>query len=115
MRAIFTGDYTFEYTIEEFMDEMSVKPDEKQKKLLIKKLKGDYVKDKQTLVSVLGYQNEDAAPDFDVELFYIYKIKNGELIKAFLPEDCLDQTIEDIKKCLIVDTKTSITIDYDKE
>lgn len=115
LKAIFTGDYTFEYTIDEFMDEMSVKPDEKQKKLLIKKLKGDYVKDKQTLVSVLGYQNEDAAPDFDVELYYIYKIKNGELIKAFLPEDCLDQTIEDIKKCLIVDTKTSITIDYDKE
>lgn len=115
LKAIFTGDYTFEYTIEEFMDEMSVKPDEKQKKLLIKKLKGDYVKDKQTLVSVLGYQNEDAAPDFDVELFYIYKIKNGEFIKAFLPEDCLDQTIEDIKKCLIVDTKTSVTIDYDKE
>ena len=45
LKAIFTGDYTFEYTIEEFMDEMSVKPDEKQKKLLIKKLKGDYVKD----------------------------------------------------------------------
>lgn len=86
-----------------------------RKKLLIKKLKGDYVKDKQTLVSVFGYPNEDAAPDFDVELYYIYKIKNGELIKAFLPEDGLDQTIEAIKKCLIVDSKTSITIDYDKE
>lgn len=114
LKAVFTGDYTFEYTLEEFMDEMSVKPDEKQKKLLLKKLKGDYVKDKQTLVSVFGYPNEDAAPDFDVELYYIYKIKNGELIRAFLPEDCLDQTLEEIRRCLIVDTKTSITIDYDK-
>lgn len=112
LKAIFTGDYTFEYTLESFLDEMSIKPDAKQKKLLIKKLKGDYVKDKQTLVSVFGYPNEDAAPDFDVELYYIYKIKNGELIKAFLPEDGLDQTIEAIKKCLIVDSKTSITIDY---
>ena len=115
LKAIFTGDYTFEYTLESFLDEMSIKPDAKQKKLLIKKLKGDYVKDKQTLVSVFGYPNEDAAPDFDVELYYIYKIKNGELIKAFLPEDGLEQTIEAIKKCLIVDSKTSITIDYDKE
>lgn len=91
LKAIFTGDYTFEYTLESFLDEMSIKPDAKQKKLLIKKLKGDYVKDKQTLVSVFGYPNEDAAPDFDVELYYIYKIKNGELIKAFLPEDGLNQ------------------------
>lgn len=115
LKAIFTGDYTFEYTIEEFMDEMSIKPDEKQKKLLIKKLKGDYVKDKQTLISVFGYPNEDAAPDFDVELYYIYKIKNAELIRAFLPEEGLDLMIEEIRKCLIVDTKTSITIDYDKD
>lgn len=115
LKAVFTGDYTFEFTLEEFMDEMSVKPDEKQKKLLLKKLKGDYVKDKQTFINVFGYSNEDAAPDFDVELYYIYKIKNGELIRAFLPEEGLDQTLEDIKKCLIVEEKTSITIDYDKE
>lgn len=115
LKAVFTGDYTFEYTLEEFLEEMSVKPDEKQKKLLMKKLKGDYVKDKQTFISVFGYPNEDAAPDFDVELYYVYKIKNGELIRAFLPEDGLDKTIDEIRKCLIVETKTSITIDYDKE
>lgn len=39
MKAIFTGDYTFETTLEEFLDEMSIKPDDKQKKLLLKKLK----------------------------------------------------------------------------
>lgn len=116
LKAVFTGDYSFDYSLEEFIGEnLPVKPDEKQKKLLLKKLKGDYVKDKATLISVLGYEDEDAAPDFDVELWFIYKIKNGELIKAVLQEEFLDQTIEDIKKCLIVDSKTSITIDYDKE
>lgn len=115
LKAVFTEDYTFECSLEEFLDEMSVKPDSKQKKLLLKKLKGDYAKDRETLLSVFGYEDDDTAPDFEVELYYIYKIKNGELIRAFHPEECLSQTIEDIKKCLIVESKTSITIDYDNE
>lgn len=116
LKAVFTGDYTFEYTLEEFLsDEMTVKPESRQKALLLKKLAGDYKKDRQTLISVLGYDSEDAAPDFDVELYYIYKIKNGELIRAFLPEEGLDMMIEQLKKCMIVDSKTSITIDYDKD
>ncbi len=116
LKAVFTGDYTFEYSLEEFIDgNLPVKPDERQKKLLLKKLKGDYAKDRDTLISVFGYENDGTAPDFDVELWYIYKIKNGELIRSVLPEEFLDQTIRDIKKCLMVDSKTSITIDYDKE
>lgn len=115
LKAIFTGDYTFEYTLEEFVgNQMSVKPDAKQKKLLLKKLKGDYVKDKNTLASVFNTEGS-AVSDYDVDLWYIYKIKNGELIKAVFPEEFLLQTIEEVKKCLIVDTKTGITIDYDKE
>lgn len=116
LKAVFTGDYSFEYSLEDFISEnLPVKPDAKQMKLLLKKLKGDYAKDKQTLISVFGYGSEEEAPDFDVELWFIYKIKNGELIKAVLPEEFLDQTIEDIRKCLMVDSKTSITIDYEKE
>lgn len=113
LKAIFTGDYTFETTLAELLDEMSVKPDEKQKKLLMKKLKGEFEKDKETLLSVLGQEGQ-AVPDFDVELWYIYRIKNGELIRAFLPEDMLDATIEGIKKSIFVESKTSITLDYDK-
>lgn len=113
LKAIFMGDYTFETTLTEFLDEMSVKPDEKQKKLLMKKLKGEFEKDKETLLSVLGQEGQ-AVPDFDVELWYIYRIKNGELIRAFLPEDMLDATIEGIKKSIFVESKTSITLDYDK-
>lgn len=116
LKAIFTGDYTFEYSLEEFVDEyLPTSIDAKQKKLLLKKLKGDYAKDKEVLINVLGYSENEEVPDFDVELWYIYKIKNGELIQAILPEECFTQTLEEIKKCLIVDSKTSITIDYSKE
>lgn len=48
-----------------------------------------------------------------MELWYIYRIKNGELIKAFLPEEMIDATIEGIRKSIFVETKTSITLDYD--
>lgn len=114
LKAVFTGDYTFEYTLEEFLTEhLPVKPDAKQLKLLLRKLKGDYVKDKDVLAGVFGFDPQNM-PDFDVELWYIYRIKNGELIRAVLPEEFLDQTMEEIKKCLIVDSKTAITIDYQK-
>lgn len=114
LKAIFTGDYTFDTTLEEFLEEMSIKPDAKQKKLLMKKLKGEFEKDKETLISVLVPEGQEA-PDFDVELWYIYRIKNGELIRAFLPEEMLDSTIEGIRKSILVETKTSITLDYDTE
>lgn len=114
LKAIFTGDYTFETTLEEFLEEMSIKPEAKQKKLLMKKLKGEFEKDKETLISVLVPEGQEA-PDFDVELWYIYRIKNGELIRAFLPEEMLDSTIESIRKSILVETKTSITLDYDTE
>lgn len=117
LKAIFTGDYTFEVTLEEFLDQMPLKPDDKQKKLLLKKLKGDFEKDKDTLTSVLlgGVKDGESAPDFDVELWYIYRIKNAELIRAFLPEELIDNTINEIRKCILVETKTSITLDYKEE
>lgn len=117
LKAIFTGDYTFEMTLEEFLDQMSIKPDDKQKKLLLKKLKGEFEKDKETLTSVLlgGKTDGEQASDFDVELWYIYRIKNAELIQAFLPEELIDNTINEIRKCILVETKTSITLDYKEE
>lgn len=114
LKALFTRDYTFEMSLEQFLDHMSVKPDEKQKKVLLKKLKGEFEKDKETLLAVLAPDGQEK-PDFDVELWYIYRIKNGELIKAFLPEEMADGTIEAIRKCIMVESKTSITLDYDTE
>lgn len=106
MKAIFNGDYTFEMSLEEFLDTTeTLKPDAKQKKVLFKKLKGDYEKDKETLESVLG------DGDYDVELYYINKIKNAELIRRFLPDECLDIQMEELKKCMIVESSTKVTIE----
>lgn len=66
LKALFTGDYTFEMSLEEFLGQMSVKPDDKQKKMLLKKLKGEFEKDKETLLAVLAPQGQEL-PDFDVE------------------------------------------------
>ena len=123
IKAVCTGDYTFEYSLEEFLDQMSVPVDAHQKELLLKKLKGDYKADKKTLVSVLGYLTkgtseaaaEAAAPDLDVELYYISKIKNAELILAFLPEEGIDSTMEAIRRCVIVDSKLKIELAYKDE
>lgn len=106
MKAIFNGEYTFEMSLEEFLDTAeTIKLDAKQKKVLLKKLKGDYEKDKETLESVLG------DGDYDVELYYINRIKNAELIKRFLPDECLDIQMEEIKKCMIVESSTKVTIE----
>lgn len=113
LKALFMGDYTFE-PLEEFLDQMSVKPDEKQKKVLLKKLKGEFEKDKETLLAVLAPDGQEE-PDFDVELWFIYRIKNGELIKAFLPEEVTGDVVEAVRKCLWGESKSAITLDYDKE
>lgn len=122
IKAVCTGDYTFEYTLEEFLEQY-LPVDKRQKELLLKKLKGDYRADKKTLLSVLGYLTkgtsesaaEAAAPDLDVELYYISKIKNAELILAFLPEEGIDSTMEAIRRCVIVDSKLKIELAYKDE
>lgn len=111
LKAIFTKDYTFECSLEEFLDHMSVKPDEKQKALLLKKLKGDFVKDRALLNSVLG---EKESGFYDVDLWYVYKIKNAELIESYTSTRDEDE-LEKIRKCVMVATKTGMTLNYDKE
>lgn len=111
LKALFTDDYTFEMELEEFLDsQMHILPDAKQKKLLIKKLSGDYEKDRKNLTAIF-----DTECDWDVELYYIHKIKNAELIRAYLPDDMIDATIRELKKCVIVDSKTAITLDYKED
>lgn len=109
LKAVFTGAYTFEYDLDTFLDNMSLKPDTKQKNLLIKRLKGDYIKDKNTLLSVFKIIEDDTL-DLDVELWYIHQIKNAELINNFFALDDL----EEIRKCIMVESKIGITLDYDK-
>ena len=106
LKAVFNGDYTFEMSLEEALESFGTfKPDAKQKKVLMKKLRGDYEKDRALLVSLFG---EGA---YDEELYYIHKIKSGELIKIFLPDEGLDMMIEELKKCMIVESSLKITIE----
>lgn len=121
LKAVCSGDYTFEYTLDEFLDQMSVPVNSQQKELLLKKLKGDYKSDKKVLQSVLGYTKQELQEgqppviDMDVELYYISKIKNAELILAFLPEEGIDATMKAIQGCVIVDSKLKIELAYNDE
>lgn len=112
LKAIFQTDYTFEQGMEEFLQSLHPAPDTSQLQLLMKKLKGDYEKDRAAMIEIMQLP-EDV--DLDVELWYIYKIKNAELIKAFLPEEGIDWTMEAVRKCILLDSKTSVTLDYEDE
>lgn len=50
-----------------------------------------------------------------MELWHIHRIKNGELIRTFLPDDMLDASMRELKKCILVESKLSIKLDYEKE
>ena len=106
LKAIFNQDYTFEMSLEEFLDnEGTFAMDAGQRKVLLKKLKGDYDRDRELLQAVFG------EGDYDVELYYIYKIKNGELIKRFLADECQDIQMAELRKCMIVESSTKLTIE----
>ena len=123
LKAIATNDYTYEYTLEEFLGQMSVPVTAGQKEVLVRRLKGDYKTDKRTLLTVLGYMTnemteeaaEAAAPNLDMDLYYISKIKNAELIQAFLPDEGIDWSVDEIKRSMIVTSKLKLEIAYNKE
>lgn len=109
LKAIFKGEYSFEMTLDEYLSDTGLFPhetDAKQKKVLLRKLSGEYVKDRKLLESMFGKDDT-----YEEELLYIYRIKNGELIKMFLPDEGLDVQMEEIRKCMIVEVSTKITID----
>ena len=123
LKAIAANDYTFEYTLEDYLKEMSVPVSEGQREVLARRLKGDYKEDKNTLLSVLGYLGkgtteeaaEAAAPNLDMDLYYISKIKNAELIQAILPDEGIDWSMDEIKRSLIVTSKLKLEIAYERE
>lgn len=92
------------------MDQLHILPDAKQRKLLLKRLKGDYEKDRKTLNSVFGVDE-----DWEAELWYIHRIKNAELIRIFLPDDMLDAAMAELKKCIIVGSSIALKVDYEEE
>lgn len=111
LKALFSGDYTFEYELDEFIrSHMHIVPDAKQEKLLAKRLKGDYEKDRKTLNAAFNVDE-----DWDAELLYIHQIINGSLIRAFLPDDMLDAAMAELKRCVMVDSKIAVALDYGEE
>lgn len=110
LKSVATGDYTFEMDLEEIMDQLHIVPDDKQRRLLMKKLSGEFDKDRKTLNAV--FKVEDS---WEEELYYIHRIKRGELIKKYLPDEMIDITIAELQKCIIVDTSLAIGLDYKTE
>lgn len=112
--ALVTGDYAKGYTLEEVVN--GITDDAKQRTLLLKKLKGDYKKDKDTLCSVLKV--DKAALEMDTELFLIGKITNWQLIEAFFDiedEAKFNKLKNEVKKCIIVDETVKIATKSVKE
>ena len=95
LKSVATGDYTFEMSLEDMMDQLHIIPDEK---------------DRKTLNAV--FKSEDS---WEEELYYIHRIKRGELIRKYLPDDMLDITITELKKCITVDSSLAIGLDYKVE
>lgn len=103
---LYTNDYIDNMTIEELVKNEFGQLDTKVQSLLIKKLKGDYKKDKELLSKYI----DDS--DLDVELFTINKIKNYDKVKAFF--DVNDTYLKDnIKKYISLDENVKVTIKYE--
>ena len=80
--ALKTGDYESKTSIDDVIDSAGWCEGNPDKKALLKKsLKGEYKKDKKSVLSSLNLSDREC--DIDTELFLIYQIKNFELIKAF--------------------------------
>lgn len=112
--ALVTGDYAKGYTLEEVVD--GITEDAKQRTLLLKKLKGDYKKDKDTLCSVLKV--DKATLEMDTELFLIGKIMNWQLIEAFFDtndETKFNKLKNEVKKCITVDEIVKVATKSVKE
>lgn len=106
---LFTNDYIADKSLEDFLKEEFKELDTKQLKLLLKKLKGDYKKDKELLNTLI--QRED----LDAELYYINRIKAFENIKAYINDEDLEEVTEAVRRYMIVNDTIKITVKYDKE
>jgi len=106
--GIFQGDIEPK-TVKEVLAEIGL--DAKQIDLVAKKLKLDYLKDKQVLMSI-GL----AADDMETYIFFIHEAMVYEKIKEALSSyegDAYEAAITDIKNSVIVEETPKITIKYE--
>lgn len=108
--AVATNDYDNEYTIEQIIDNAGFEMNTSQRSLILKKLKGEYNTDKANICKILGKTDEELS--IDEELYYIYKIKNWELIRAFFDTNNFEQLADDIRKCVTVNETPKIGLKY---
>lgn len=107
--ALITKDYMSGMTIEQVIENAGwCAGDLKNKALLLKKLKGDYKADKKTVSTVLNVDAESL--DIDEELYFIYQIKNWELIRAFFDTTNLEEVRNAVARYVAVDETLKIGI-----
>jgi len=100
---LYTGQYK-QHSIEQILKDLYL--DDKQIKVALKKLKGDYLKDKELLES-LGVKAE-----IEEELDAIREQKNYELVEKFFNLDEID--IGRLKRSISVEDTLSIGLKYEK-
>ncbi len=105
MIALITNDFESEVKLDEVLDKITESIN--QKKVLQKKLKGDYKKDRKTVADVLGIPESNL--NLEAELFFIGKIKNWQLITTFFDEKNLKEIQAELKKCIAVDETVKIS------
>ena len=98
--AFITRDYA-QHDLPGLLQEMGI-VDDKAQKLVLKKLRGDYVKDKQLLES-LGFGGE-----LEEELDAIREEKNRELVERYFDPALTD--IEELRRAIYLEDQISITL-----
>ena len=100
--VLYSGEFK-QHDITKILKELYL--DDKQIKVALKKLKGDYLKDKEVLES-LGVKSE-----IEEELDAIREQKNYELVEKFFDIKSLD--IERLKRSISVEETLSIGLNYE--
>ncbi len=107
LTAVILDDYEREMTIPEVVEKSGwCAEDPKKKASLLKKLKGDYKRDKKAVLDALNMRENEI--NIDEELYLIYQIQNWKLILAFFDEARFEETAESIKRCILVDETVKI-------
>lgn len=103
--ALCKGEYSNDISVEDVLTGLGF--DQKKAKTLMKKLKGDYIKDKETLMA------NGAEGELEEELYAIKQYKNYELVQRFFGDLTADQ-IEEIRRAVWVEDSISVGFDYEK-
>ena len=102
--ALFKGEYSKEITIEQVLQGLGL--DVQAIKVVKKKLKGEYLKDKKVL------ESNGIKGDCEEELHAIRLYKNCELVERFFGE-LTNEQIEQVRKAVFVEDGISVGLEYE--